>query len=184
MPLQLSLLSLGFLLCPSSALARSAHSRWAIPGSAQLKHGLRASPVQGAPTVFSFVQYDDEGTGCSPAGHLALFVSGAGEVQRVQSRSAGARCQHMAWEFSENEKLSKVDDLVCLPSVCLTCASADVVHKHSRCLAACQSGCLVARWNLFSPCPTFLSSATSARQRTISACIYRRLLHTVNWSER
>ena len=118
----------------------------------------------------SLVHYDDEGTGCSPAGHLALFVSGAGEVQSVQTRSACARCKHMAWEFSEDENFSEVDDFVCLPSACLTCASADVVDKHSRCLAACHRSCLVALWTLLFPFSPFFFNNLSEAAR--DQCMY------------
>ena len=53
------------------------------------------------------------------------------------------------------------------------------MDKHSRCLAACQRGCQVARWCLRFPFLTLFSSSIIPRQSTTSACIYRRFLRSV-----
>ena len=85
-PLQLSLLPLGLLLCRLVCSGKKSPLEEGDPRSSRLKQGPRASPEQGPPPVSSLVHYDDKGTGCSPVERLALFAAGAGEVQRLQTR--------------------------------------------------------------------------------------------------
>ena len=53
------------------------------------------------------------------------------------------------------------------------------MDKQSRCLAACQRGCQVARRCLRFPFLTLFSSSIIPRHSTTSACIYRRFLRSV-----